>query len=168
MKKAFTLMEVLVVIVTLPIAFFLTSRVLVTLLRDIPSDARLLQQNTSVLNMTQRIAEDMDRAEALPNTAGALSSNAQTLLIQLPQAVVCYQRTDNGFTRSLVGQTTPDHTWQMPDATVAWTRWERDGQAYAVELETHLERRMGQRSLEKFANAHVYFVDGIGKVDEIE
>ena len=168
MKKAFSLVEVLVILFTVPIALLLVSHILVALLRDMPSDVRLLQQNTSVLDMTRRLAEDMDRAEALPASSGTLYSDAQTLLIQLPDAIACYRRIDDGVTRTLVGHAEADHTWHVPDATIDWQLWEREDHAYAVELRTHLQRQLGDQSLERFANAHVYFIDGIGKADEIE
>ena len=168
MKKGFLLIEVLVAIVTLPVALLLVSRVFVALVRDVPKDVRLLQQNTEVLAMTWRIADDMDRAKGLPRSAGAFSNNARTLLIQLPEAVACYQQSDDGVTRTLVGQDEAGDIWQVPDATVAWRCREQDGRAYAVELQTHLERRLGDRSTERFPNSYVYFIDGLAKAEEVK
>ena len=168
MRKAFSLMEMVVVIVVLPVAFLMISGIFVTLMRDIPRDTRLLQENTSVLDMTDQIAEDMDRANGLPDSAGAARSDEQTLLIALPEGIACYRQVDGGVTRDMLEQANSDHTWQIPDAVVAWRRRQQDGRACALELETLLRRTDKDRWREKFANSRVFFIDGLGKAGEIE
>jgi type II secretory pathway pseudopilin PulG len=122
-KKAFTLVEILAVLVTIPVVLLLGSRIFVAVVRDVPKDVRLLQQNALVLDITRCIAEDMDRAEGLPQSTGTFSSDPQTLLIQLPEAVACYQQSGETVTRTVIGREEGPETWDVPDATIAWQRW---------------------------------------------
>lgn len=172
-RKGFTLVELLILIVVLPSVMVVISGIFATFLRDVPRDTRLLQQNTSVLNMTSHLARDMDRAEGLPDSVDALRSDDHTLLIQWPERLVCYQLHDGGVTRTALpaeGQTQSAdvRTWQFRDAEIAWQCRRQGDSAYAVELRTHLRRRVAGHVMEKLANSHVYFVDALGKAREIE
>ena len=60
MRKGFTLIEVLIVVAITPILAVALSDVFAVFARDIPQSVRLLQQNTSVLDMLQNVRRDVD------------------------------------------------------------------------------------------------------------
>jgi prepilin-type N-terminal cleavage/methylation domain-containing protein len=173
MKKAFTLIELLVVIVVLPSVMVVISGIFRTFFRDIPRDTRLLQENTTLFDMLQCIRADMDQANSLPESTGGTRSGASSLLIELPEHVVCYQLQDGAVTRTTLQQNAQaqpeaERTWRLPDAMIAWQRWKRGGDAYAVEVRTHLQQRVDGRLFERLKNSHVYFVNELGKVGTVE
>ena len=173
MRKAIALIELLVVVVVLPFVMIVISGIFATFIRDIPRDTRLLQQNTTVLDMLQHMRADMDRADGLPESVGALRSGEDTLLIELPEHVVCYRWADGAVTRTAWeqdGQEEPEvgGTWRFPDAVIGWQRWKQGERAYAVELRTHLQQRVDGRLFDKLANSHVYFVNALGKAGAVE
>ncbi|MBN1359723.1 MAG: type II secretion system protein [Sedimentisphaerales bacterium] len=172
MRKGLTLIELLVLITILPIVMLVLSRIFATFLRDIPREARLMEQNVPLRDMTRNLALDVDRAEGLPDSAGSLHADEFTLLIELPEGVACYQWQDGAVTRTLRpdnGQedSVVERSWEFPDAVVQWQRRWRNERACAVELRTRLRHRVEGKMVEKLANSHVYFVNALGKAREI-
>ncbi len=173
MRKAYTLIELLVIIVLLPFVMVAISGIFVVFLRDIPRDTRLLQQNTSILDLTRQLARDMDSAKGLPDTGDGLTSNRSTLLIALPGQLISYELADGtvrrrALTQDRRGSDDTSHTWRIPDATVTWQRRRQAGQPHALELHTHFRRRVGDHEVNKLANSHLYFIHALGKAREVE
>jgi prepilin-type N-terminal cleavage/methylation domain-containing protein len=163
MRKAFSLIEVLVVIVVLPLVTIALSRVFATFIRDVPRMTRVVEQNTTVLDMLKQLHDDMDSAMALPETFGTRRSDGDTLLIARPEDVVCYQRADGAVTRTLLSRDAqpedPDvRTWTFPDAVVAWTPWRQTGTSDALEVRTLVRQRIGSKLKDKMVNSYVLFV----------
>lgn len=173
MRKGFALIELLVVVVVLPVAMVAISAIFATFFRDVPRQTRLLQQNTSVLDMTRHLAKDMDRAKGLPDSFDTLHSDDRTLLVELSDRVVCYQLQDDGITRTVLGPKDSDdsdgvRTWRFRDAVITW-RCRRQGErAYAVELQTRFRYRTEGRFIDKLAGSHIYFVNALGKALEVK
>lgn len=164
MKKAFTLIEVLVVITILPVLMLALSRVFATFIRDVPRMARVAERNITVHDMVRRMQDDVDRAVALPDAVGARRSDGRTLLVRLPEGVVCYELKDGGGVRSVLdaeGQN--NRTWTFPEAQVTWSRWQENGNAYAVEIQTLVKQTIRSQVKDKLANSYVLFVQGAGK-----
>lgn len=164
-------MELLIVIVVVPLVMITINGIFATFIRDVPRDTRLLQQNTSVLDMTRHLARDMDRAEGLPDSVGALRRDERTLLIAWPDRTICYRRQDGAVTRTVLagdGSETPAGAWRFRDAVIAWQCRHQNERAYALELHTHLRQRVAGRMMDKLANSHVYFLNALGKAREIE
>jgi hypothetical protein len=60
------------------------------------------------------------------------------------------------------GSTTDGETvWQIPDAAIQWRLWMREGDAYAVEVQSHLKHRVAGEIRRRFRNSHVFFVGGL-------
>ena len=163
MRKGFSLVELLVVVIVLPFATIALSRVFATFIRDVPRMTRVVEQNTTVLDMLTQLRKDMDSAVAMPDTFDATRSDADTLLIQRPQDVLCYQRADGAVTRTVL---TPDpqpddpdvRTWTFPDAVVEWTPCRQAETSYAVEVRTLVRQRIGSKLKDKMVNSYVLFI----------
>jgi prepilin-type N-terminal cleavage/methylation domain-containing protein len=172
MKRAFTLIEVLVVITILPVVMIVISGVYATFIRDIPRTIRVLQQNTTVLNLLEQVGRDMDQAVAVrvedprpqtPNPAGGM------LLVERPGRVIRYEFRDGQVVRIVLtsderGATSDGDSrlWRMPDAVVTWRPWIKDDVAYAVEIHSHVRQRVSGHLTRKLVGSHVFFVKGLG------
>jgi prepilin-type N-terminal cleavage/methylation domain-containing protein len=100
MRKAFTLIELLVVVTVLPFVMAALSGVYATFIRDIPQTTRVLQENTTVLNLLQQIRRDMDEAIRLPQEFDGQHADDRTLLIEQPGQVIRYQLEDGRIVRT--------------------------------------------------------------------
>jgi prepilin-type N-terminal cleavage/methylation domain-containing protein len=171
MRKAFTLVELLVVVMVLPAATLVLSRVFATFIRDIPRMTRVVERNTTVLDMVQQMREDLDRAVALPNAFETRRSDGRTLLVKMADGVICYELQDGHGVRSVLStdgqvENQEPRTWAFPEAVVTWSRWQESDTAYAVEIRTLVRQTIGSKVKDKLANSYVLFVHGMGKGGE--
>jgi len=177
MRKGFTLIEVLVVVIVLPFMMLVLDDLFRTLIKDIPRSYRVVQENTSLLSMLEQMQKDIDKAKGLPESFGEYTTGDKLLLIELAEGMICYQLkdekvlrhklTDNQQSNSL-GQT----VWSVPHAKVEWRVWRKDrggpptagfdrypALLGAVEVKTHIEHKIrGEHWEKKMANSHLYFV----------
>ena len=168
MRKAFSLIELLVVVIILPFVTIALSRVFATFIRDIPRMTRVVEQNTTVLDMVGQLRRDMDSAVALPDAFGGERSDSDTLLIQRLQDAICYQLQPGRVERTVLSpdtQTTEKNvrTWTFPDAVVEWTPWKQAETSYALEIRTLVRQRIGTKLKDMMVNSYVLFVGRPGK-----
>ena len=162
MRKGFTLVEMLIVIMTLPFVALVLDGLFNTLLTDIPRSARVLQDNTTVLNMLGQIQQDIDAAKALPDSFAGHTTDDRLLLIELAEGTICYQIEDGRVLRRRLTDTQQDgreeaRVWAMPNAKVEWRLWRQQGRGYAVEIKTHIKHKLRKKLQKKMANSHLYF-----------
>ena len=162
MRKAFSLIEMMVVVATLPLVMVLVSRVFVWFGREIPKSTQLLLEQGVVAQVLDQIRQDVDEAKALPRSQGEWVSGGQNLLIEKADGVVLYQIADGKVTKTMLGPGNglpePVTGWAIPNASIQWRLWGRGGSAYAVEVHTHLVQKLRARSQERLANSHVLFL----------
>jgi len=163
MRKGFTLVEVLVVIMTLPFVALVLDGLFNALLTDIPRSCRVLQDNTTLLSMLKQIQQDIDAAKGLPDSFAGHTTDDRLLLIELAEGMICYQLEEGRVLRRRLTDTQQDdreeaRVWVMPNAKVEWRLWRRQGHGYAVEVRTHIKHRLRKKLQEKMANSHLYFV----------
>ena len=168
MRKGFSLVELLVVVVVLPFVFLLFDGLFKTIIGEIPMSVRLIQENTSLLSVLRQIQQDIDRAKGLPKSFAGQTASDHVLLIELEEGVISYQLKDGHVFRrklmdTLQGSTEEPRIWPIPHASVKWKIWERNGQGYAVETNTHLEYGRKGQWKKKMAHTHLYFAGAIGK-----
>ena len=162
MRKGFTLIEVLIVIITLPVVALVLDGLFNTLLTDIPRSTRVVQDNTTLLNMLGQIQQDIDAAKALPDSFAGHTTNDRLLLIELAEGMICYQLKDGRVLRRKLTDTQQGReearVWSMPNAQVEWRVWRQQGHGYAVEVKTHIKHKLRTKSQKKMANSHLYFL----------
>ncbi len=197
MRKAFTLVEMLVIIAIAPLMMVVVSRIFATFIRDIPRETRVVQQSTTILDMLGQVRRDVDEAVGLPERFADTVADERTLLIGRSDAVICYRFEDGRTVRTLLvgagprarptptpamadqGQpqgVAPTETsapndqriWRMPNAVITCRPWTRDGKAYAVEMHSHVQQRFAGTLHKKLANSQVFFVNGAGKGREVQ
>ncbi len=172
MRKGFTLVELLVVIIVLPFVMLVLDGLFSTLIRDIPRSYRVMQENTSLLSMLGQMQQDIDRAKGLPESFDEYTTSNKLLLIELAEGMICYQLKDDKVLRlrtrdegrgtrdaSIVNRlSSVSQSWSMPHAKVEWQVWRKDRGGYAVEVQTHIEHNVQGHWEKKMANSHLYFV----------
>jgi prepilin-type N-terminal cleavage/methylation domain-containing protein len=168
MRKGFTLVELLVVVIVLPFVFLLFDGLFKTIAGEIPMSVRLIQENTSLLNMLRQLQKDTDEARDLPKSFAGRTANEQLLLIELSDGVICYQLKDGHVIREKLmntsqGKTEEPRIWPVPHAKIEWKVWERNGLGYAVQTNVHLEYGRRGQWIQKMAHSHLYFVGALGK-----
>jgi type II secretory pathway pseudopilin PulG len=173
MRKAFTLVEMLVLVAVAPPLMILISRVFATFIRDIPRETRVVQQSTMVQDMLVQLRRDVDRAVALPQRFDDVQAGDATLLVKQPQAVICYRFETGQAVRSLLqGPAGVDpneqRVWRIDDAVVTCRPWVRDGETYAVEVHSHVRQKIVHRQKDQFVNSYVFFIHGLGKGGEVQ
>ncbi len=183
MRRAFTLVELLVVVTILPFVMVAVSGVYATFIRDIPATTRVLQESTTVLHLLEQIRRDVEGASGLPEQFNGQRADERTLLIAQPGQVIRYQIEEGRIVRRLLNRAasrdaehktaavassnpqsairnpqSEERLWRVRNAVLAWRLWQRDGRAYAVEIHSHVKQQAAGLWREKLANAHVFFI----------
>ncbi len=162
MKKAFTLIEVLLIIATLPVFMLVANRLLYSMLRDTPRIWNNIQQNTTMLDMLSQLQNDIDIAQNLPQTYGEFSSNEKLLLIKQYDALIGYEFNDGQITRRILNDmqtnTEQERKWQIHDANIQWNVHTKDGNGYCLEITNFIEFQESGRTEKKMMNSHLYFI----------
>jgi len=163
MRKGFTIIEMLVIVIITPFIFVIFDGLFKTLLSDIPWSWRIAQENTTMVNMLDQLQQDIDAAKGLPESFGTYAANDHLLLIESPGGVLCYQIKDGKVLRQRfagTGSSKPEDekVWSLPNAKIAWHGWTRDGRRYAVETSAYVERRARGQWKKKMAHSRLYFV----------
>jgi len=163
MRKGFSLIEMLVVMV-----IFASSSVAITILfnalvAEIPRSWRVIQENTTVLSMLKQLREDISVAKGLPESFGAHTTDDKRLLIELPEGIICYQLQDGKIFRARLTNAYESSgedikVWSAPHAQVQWRVLRQDQAGYAVEVKTHIEHKVAGHLEKKLANCQLYFV----------
>lgn len=172
MRRGYSLVELLVAMAVFSIVSIVVSKLFTTIISDIPRSYRIVQENTSVLNMLEQMHEDIDLAKGLPESFAEYTTDKDLLLIELPNGVVCYQLKDGRVLRCNLSTYKEDHeeaakVWSVPNAKIEWQVHRNNGAGYAVEVKTHIEDNVRSRSEEKMAGSHLYFAGAFRKVAEL-
>ena len=168
MRKGFTIIEILVVIIVLPFVFLIFNGLFKAIADEIPWSHRIVQENTSLLSMLGQIQQDIDEAKGLPKSFAGQIASDQILLIELAEGVICYQLKEGQVVRHKLtdtpqGKAEDPRVWSIPHASVEWKVWARNGQGYAVETNTHVEYKRRGQWKKKMAHSHLYFAGALGK-----
>ncbi len=162
MRKGFTLVEILIVVITVPLLFILLDGLFTTLLADIPRSYRIAQESITLQHALEQIQQDMDNAQGLPESFEGLTTNDEQFLIERPDGVFSYRRENDRIVRRQLTGIKQDNTgdekaWSLPNTQVTWTVWEDNSQAYAVEVNTHFEYKTRGRWKKTMANSHLFY-----------
>jgi prepilin-type N-terminal cleavage/methylation domain-containing protein len=173
MKKAFTLIELVVVLAITPVLLLALGRIMTAFMGDLPKGTEVVHEQTTVLDLIHAIHEDVDRAVALPDSLGERRSDDRTLLIALPAGAVAYERTDGRVSRTILnrdGREDPNsqRRWLVPHTVIDWHLWQQAQAAYAVEVHTYVNQIVDGHPQKKLAQTRVYLLNALGKVREVE
>jgi prepilin-type N-terminal cleavage/methylation domain-containing protein len=171
MRRGYTLAELLVTLALVSIVSIVVTKLFTTIMSDIPRSYRIVQENTSVLDMLEQMHEDVDLAKGLPESFAEYTTDKDLLLIELPNGIVGYQLKDGRVLRRSL-PTAQEHyeedteVWSVPNAIIEWQVRRNNGAGYAVEVRTHIEHNVRGLVEEKMAGSYLYFVGAFRKVIE--
>jgi prepilin-type N-terminal cleavage/methylation domain-containing protein len=162
MRKGFTLVEIMVVIMILPFVLLLLDGLFGTLLTEIPRSWRIAQESTTLLNLLEQIHQDVGEAKGLPAEFAGRTAGDGLLLVELPEGVIGYQIEEGRVTRSRLtsappGELEQERAWPVPNGKIVWQVWQKDNERYAVEVKTHVELEIQGRLEKKMARAHLFY-----------
>ncbi len=172
-RKGFALVTLLIAILIAMVVGVVVSKMFTPLARGVPKLQRLSYENDRISNMLRNIRKDIDSADALPENFGDITAGDGSLIIRQGRRVICYRMADGKAVREVlesdVGKlnekNTPamaekPETWELPNAKIDFQRWvdEKTGLAYAVAVTSAVIQQEYEHTIEKFANAHVFFL----------
>jgi len=162
MRNGFSLIEMLAVIIVVTLAFFAFNIIFKDTVMDVPRATRVVEENTTLLNMMSRMQRDIDSAKSLPESSAGQVASDKLLLLELADGTICYQLEDDGVLRCKLMNAQQDvadqdRTWLLPNSKIEWRIWRKDGVGYAVEVKTHIRHKLRQKIEKKMANSHLYF-----------
>jgi hypothetical protein len=167
MRKGYTFYEIMLVIFITPFVMLLFDGLFKTFVGEIPWSLRIANEHTTLLNMTEQMQKDVDRAKDLLESYAGLNSNDRQVLIELPEGVFCYKSEDDRVLREKLTDTgrsdaEQQTVWSLPHANIRWKVWTRDGRGYAVEMHTCIEHPWRGQWKKKMANTYLYFAGAPG------
>jgi hypothetical protein len=168
MRKGFSLVELLAVVVALPFVFLLLDGLFKTFIAEIPWSCRIANEHTSLLYMMDQMQKDIDRAKNLLESYAGRTSNDRQVLIALPEGIFCYRLENGRVLREKLtdaGQSDAEQptVWSLPHANIQWKVWAENGRGYAVETNTSIEYKRRGQWKNKMAHTYLYCAGAIGK-----
>ncbi|MFH1614410.1 MAG: hypothetical protein ABIG61_04920 [Planctomycetota bacterium] len=170
-RGGYSLMEMMILVSVTAVMMGVCAKPLRMLLYDMPYMHRSFQTTVSISNMLRMMRSDIDSAVAIPDEAGGIRADEETLLIDSGKDIILYRKTDEKIVREILdlkqaGDSVLRQIWPVPYAKVGWSRWQQGGRAYAVEISTSIKQRIGERWTDRFGNSHVFFVNRVKTIRE--
>jgi type II secretory pathway pseudopilin PulG len=162
-RRAFTFIEMLVILPMIAVAGLLFALLLPATTRHVPRLAQAASYHRSIQNFVARLQDDVDAASDLPAKIGSVTADSQTLLLHTTDGAIAYKVSDGKVIREKLNGPAADKTyeWVLPEAKVDFQRWTRDDtrkSAYAVDVHTLLTVQRDGNVRESFENHHVLFL----------
>ena len=162
MRKAFMLIEMIVMLSLLLIALFMLTKPMKTVTADMPRMHRDFQTNISVLHMLKQLRTDVETSTGLLACAGDERIAPNLLLIDSCDAIISYQLDDGVVVRTIdssdsSGAGHSSTNWLLPHAKIKWNLAKRGRQPYALEITTGIQRKVMGRWENKLQNSYVFF-----------
>jgi hypothetical protein len=157
MRKAFSIVECLTVIAVIAVISIPLGRLLKFMMYDIPKSCKLVESNTSILDVLKYVRKDINSAKGFPQSFQEYSTDANNLLIERQGSVICYLLQDEEISRIVINDANERITWQIPNGKIEWQVWRKDGEGFAVEIKKCVELKSYNRADKKMENSYVYF-----------
>jgi len=157
MKKGFSLVEVITVLAVIAVISIPLGRLSKFMMYDIPKSDKIIETNTSILNVLRYIKKDVNLAVNFPEKIKEYSANKNCLLIEQQNKTVCYLAEQGKVSRMVIDNANGEITWQIPDGKIEWQVWRKNNIGYAVEIRKYVELKSYNRADKKMSNSYVYF-----------
>jgi prepilin-type N-terminal cleavage/methylation domain-containing protein len=157
MKKGFSIIEIITVLAVLAVVAVPLSRLYKLAAYDIPKSFRLVETNTSILNVLKYIKKDVNSAVSFPQSFGGYTTDDKCLLIKQKNKTVCYLIEQDKISRIEIDKEKEKITWRIPDGQIEWQVWQKNGEGFAVEIRKYVKLKGYNFVEKKMENAYVYF-----------
>ena len=160
MKKGYMLIEVLVMLGVIAMTLLIIAGQFRVLAIDVPRAYRDFQSNTSILDMLNKLRNDIEAAQDLSQALDTSEGGIETLSIDSVCSKIRYtfenekviktKLTDDGY--QMV------ESWSVPRAVIDFELWQNNGKTYALEISTAVRRKVWDHWENRLKNSHVFFI----------
>ena len=165
MRKGFSLIELLILIMTIPILMVFIDRFFGTLISQTPRIWNNVQQNTTLINMLGQLQNDIDKATDFPESKADFTSSDKLLLIEQPDALIGYEFGDKKIVRKILTgsleNASRQKTWVLPDAKIEWKIFKKNGKGYCLEFHNRIEYPKSNGLENQMPNSHLFFIGAL-------
>lgn len=117
-SRAFSLVETLIVMMTLPVVFFITTQLFRIYAQEMPRGQRITEEHTTVLHLLEQLSADMHTCR---NVRLDPPSDAHTLTIETGHQTWIYRKHEGEITRSTGIHDPNSRHWPLPQAEIRWS-----------------------------------------------
>lgn len=164
MRRGYSLVEMLIVLVVFASVSAVFAGLFRTLLRDIPVMQKNYQTNTSIQHLLDQMRSDVDAAVNI----SLLPDENQSLLLENNDGTVRYQLAESKVLRKVSGSTENIKTWSLPKAAIEWKVWKKNELGYAVQVHTAVEYIIDSRTQGRLAGSHLFFAGTLAGTGIVE
>ncbi|MBN1125775.1 MAG: hypothetical protein JXA82_12265 [Sedimentisphaerales bacterium] len=161
-RRAYLLNEMVIVLAVMVLIMLITAGLFHTLIHELPSGLKDFNEYASLCHLLRQIEKDMQSGKQLPQTVDDHVAGPATLFIQTDKDLICYEQKENKIIRSiLTRQEDPNQSeaiWSVPHGVIQWNPRTMNEQLCAVEIQSHLHRKIEDRWEKRFANSHLFFL----------
>jgi hypothetical protein len=166
-RRGFMLMEMLSAVLVLSAFLIAVTPLLNSLISDVPRSREMLESHTVLDQALERLGRDVGQATSVSLAPDANETDqAAALLAALPEGVVRYEFDGEHITRKSAdgaGDDADAMVWNVPQASINWRLWRRDGRVVAVEVRAWYERTTGDTVIKSLEQGYVFFVGSAPK-----
>ncbi len=157
MRKGFNLVELLTVLAVLAVITIPLYRLFKIMVYDIPKSCKLIECNTSILDVLKCIGKDVGSATEFPKSLGKYTADDKCLLIKQQDETICYLIEQGTISRIAIGKEGGKSTWQIPDGRIEWQVRQGNGAGRAVEIKKYVELKKYKGTEKRMESSYVYF-----------
>lgn len=164
MRRGFSLIEMLIVIMTIPLIGLVVDRAFRDWAIDAPRGVTLVFRHERLQRVVAEFNDDIDQAVSLSLEDAPQAEGPPVLVIEQPGRQIRYIRLEEGIRRELRGENLDPNVpaeweWHLAQANIKWKLWRRGDAVVGLHLETSMTH--GRLKKKKFQNSHLFFT-GVG------
>jgi prepilin-type N-terminal cleavage/methylation domain-containing protein len=161
MRKGFSLIEVLIVVMTLPLLMLVGDRLFRGLSVDIPRSVQVATQHEVLLKLVETLQEDVARANQVKIVTHDEDPNQTILEIDRGGTPIRYVPINDIVRRTVVYNADDPNRdietdWTLPHLGVDWTLHQTAGGIDTLQMNTHIVHRVSKRP--QLANTHLFYI----------
>ena len=161
MRRGFSLIEMLIVIMTIPLIGLVVDRAFRDWAIDAPRGVTLVFRHERLQRVVAELYDDIDQATSLSLEDAAQAEGPPVLLIEQAGRQIRYIRMEEGIRRELRGENLDPNMpaeweWHLAQANIAWKLWRRGDAVVGLHLDTSMTH--GRLKKKKFQNSHLVFM----------
>lgn len=152
-RRAYSLIEMLVIIAALAVLMALSVRPTRILISEIPRSARTCQTLNTTQKALAQLKKDIERSGRIVT----LHDNILTLENN-DGTITTYHLTDGTITRQPgLNPQDAEYIWQLPNVRITAELWSQNNRPYAVELTTWSQQTVLDQEQKRFKQSMVFF-----------
>lgn len=159
-RRGFSLVELLIAIMTIPLVMWVITQMVRTLLDDMPRDRRVINEQFQIDKILQQLQMDFDRTYALPDQWQDHTQDANTLLLAQTGAMVYYRHEGNTLSRFVDSDAKPQRQWTLKYARLNWQSSQLLNGLGGVQVQCYVPHKRGKRTRNRFERTYLYLPGG--------